>query len=112
MNGITATANDAAGHEFLKGFARIHQGHEVKLTELCNQLRADGVKALHPNDGWVERSDGDTIRFRLAYPRFQMPFNVGDRVAFYGALDDVTIYTVTRKIDSVWFDDKWEAVKA
>lgn len=109
---ITATANDAVGAEFLRGFAQIGKEHDQKLNALCKQLQAEGVKALHPNDGWVTRLDNGVIQFRLAYPRYQMRFGVGDRVAFYNTLEDVTFYRVTRKIDSVWFDDKWEAVKA
>lgn len=112
MNGITATANDDAGHEFLKGFAQVCAEHKQKLDALCKQLRNDGIKALHPNDGWVKRLDKDMIQFQLAYPSFQMRFGVGDRVAFGDTTNGVTIYTVTRKIDSVWVNDKWEAVKA
>lgn len=112
MQRITATANDEAGVEFLRGFSEICKEHKQQSEALCKQLQADGVKALHPDDGWVKRIDENTIQFRLAYPSFEMFFGVGDKVAFGGVTDGVTIYTVTRKIDSVWFNDKWEAVKA
>lgn len=42
------------------------------------QLRAQGVKGAHPDDGWVDRV---TNVVQFAYPRFDDGVEVGDRIA-------------------------------
>lgn len=42
------------------------------------QLRADGVKAAHPDDGWVDREKNAVS---LCYPQFNDGLDIGDRLA-------------------------------
>lgn len=41
-------------------------------------LRKDGVKAAHPDDGWVKR---DQSKVHLCYPQFNDGLGVGDLLA-------------------------------
>lgn len=52
----------------------LHQGEQ----EWIAALRADGVKAAHPDDGWVKR---DENRVHLCYPQFNDNPAVGDLIA-------------------------------
>lgn len=42
------------------------------------ELRAGGVKASHPNDGWVDRA---AYKVHLCYPQFNDGLEVGDLLA-------------------------------
>lgn len=55
------------------------------------RLRAAGVKAAHPDDGWVNR-DRNTVR--LEYPRFNDRPQVGDLIAL-GVPDRYRLVRVT-----------------
>jgi hypothetical protein len=44
----------------------------------CDELREAGIKAAHPDDGWVDR-EANTVR--LEYPQFVGPLAVGDVIA-------------------------------
>lgn len=46
--------------------------------EWIASLRAKGVKAAHPDDGWVDR---DVNRVHLCYPQFDDGLEVGDVLA-------------------------------
>jgi len=41
------------------------------------QLRKDGYKAAHPNDGWVDREKQEV---NLCYPQFNDGVEVGDKI--------------------------------
>ena len=66
------------------------------------QLRSDGVKAAHPDDGWVDR-EKNTIHF--AYPQFDDGVKVGDRIAL-GWPDKWRIVTVTGREDGILLE-RW-----
>ena len=66
------------------------------------QLRSDGVKAAHPDDGWVDR-EKNTIHF--AYPQFNDGVNIGDRIAL-GWPDKWRIVTVTGSADGILLE-RW-----
>ena len=51
---------------------------EQQQAEWIAELRAAGVKAAHPDDGWVDR-DVDTVYF--CYPQFDDGVAVGDLIA-------------------------------
>lgn len=63
--------------------------------EWIRTLRADGVKAAHPDDGWVDRKE-DSINF--AYARFNDGVKPGDRIAL-GDPHKWRIVTVTKIVD-------------
>lgn len=47
-------------------------------SEWVDDLRRRGVKAAHPDDGWVDR-ENDTVQ--LVYPQFNDRPSIGDRIA-------------------------------
>lgn len=51
---------------------------EQQQEEWISGLRAAGVKAAHPDDGWVDR-DANTVCF--VYPQFDDGVNVGNLIA-------------------------------
>lgn len=44
----------------------------------CDELREAGIRAAHPDDGWVDRQ-ANTVR--LEYPQFAGRLEVGDLIA-------------------------------
>lgn len=58
--------------------------------EWIEQLRSKGVKAAHPDDGWVDRVN-NTIHF--AYPQFDDGAGAGDKIAL-GWPDEYRIVTI------------------
>lgn len=59
-------------------FASICRNMESEQEEWIAALRAAGVKAAHPDDGWVDRKN-NTVKF--VYPQFDDGATVGDLVA-------------------------------
>lgn len=51
---------------------------ETTKRDWIAKLRAKGVKAAHPDDGWVDR-ENSTVCF--CYPQFDDGPQVGDRIA-------------------------------
>jgi hypothetical protein len=72
-------------------WAEICHEADRKEDKWIEALRADGVKAAHPDDGWVDR-EADSVYF--AYARFNDGASVGDRIAL-GCADRWRIVTVT-----------------
>lgn len=90
--GIKISSNgSAAGNHFLEVFYRCQQEQQEKEETWIAKLRADGVKAAHPDDGWVDRKC-KTVHF--AYPQFNDGAGVGDRVAL-GTENEYRIVTLT-----------------
>lgn len=77
--------------EVMARWAEICHEADRKEDEWIEALRADGVKAAHPDDGWVDR-ESDSVYF--AYARFNDGVNAGDRIAL-GCADKWRIVTVT-----------------
>jgi len=48
------------------------------MAEWIKRLRSQGVKAAHPNDGWINR---ELKRIDFVYPDFYDGVVIGDRVA-------------------------------
>ena len=46
-------------------------------SEWIKNLRIEGYKAAHPNDGWVNREEN---KIHLAYPQFNDGLQVGDKM--------------------------------
>ena len=72
-------------------WAEICHEDDRKEDKWIESLRAEGVKAAHPDDGWVDR-EADSVHF--AYARFDDGVNVGDMIAL-GCADKWRIVTVT-----------------
>ena len=65
-----------------------------------------GIKAAHPDDGWVDREENKVV---FCYPQFRMQVNVGDLIAL-GWPDKYRIVRVTglrRLITALDNSDKW-----
>jgi hypothetical protein len=102
-SGITVSSNgSAAGNHFLGVFAQCQREMEEEETVWIAKLRAEGVKAAHPDDGWVDRK-GNTVHF--AYPQFNDGAGVGDRIAL-GNAEEYRIVTLTGQAGSVLFN-RW-----
>lgn len=66
--------------------------HPDSTREWIDKLRALGVKAAHPNDGWVDR---DLNRVHLTYPHFAGRLEVGDLLALGSPTYGTRIVRVT-----------------
>lgn len=77
----------------------------AQRAALVAQLRADGVKAAHPDDGWVNRAD-KTVH--LAYPYFNDGLAIGDRLALDHWRDGVRVVRVVGS-EPNRFDSNWPA---
>lgn len=64
--------------DFVALFADIATRHEQEQAEWVAALRAAGIKAAHPDDGWVNRRD-HFVQF--VYPQFNDGAKAGDLVA-------------------------------
>lgn len=56
-------------------------------------LRCQGVKAAHPDDGWVKR---DVNKVHLAYPQFDDAPTVGDLIALGSSRRTTRLVRVTQ----------------
>lgn len=75
-SGITVSHNGSeAGIEFYNGFINAEQTRLQKEAQLKTKLRSMGVKAWHPDDGWVDRQK-NSVKF--AYPEYEMHIEPGD----------------------------------
>jgi len=63
--------------KFVAEFARICDEYRESKETWINQLKAEGYKAAHPNDGWVDRENN---RVKLAYPYFDYGLEAGDKL--------------------------------
>lgn len=91
MIGLCKSNGSEVGHEFLTRWQDScieAQRHEDKWIEM---LRKDGIKAAHPDDGWVNRQDNKVV---LCYPQFNDGVSIGDRICL-GWHDKWRIVTIT-----------------
>ena len=84
--------------EFVALWNRICDKSQLEQDEWIAHLRSAGVKASHPNDGWVDR---DNFTLNLVYPDFDDGVDVGDLVAL-GRPNDYYIVKITKKTDQLW----------
>jgi hypothetical protein len=77
-SGIAVEAYDAVGERFLDSFVSITCQMNREQREWIASLRARGVKAARPDDGWVNRQYS---YFRMQYPAFDDAPGFGDWVA-------------------------------
>lgn len=55
-------------------------------------LKEQGVKAAHPDDGWVDRKNNTVL---LQYPQFDNGVEVGDTIALGGSCGKTSLVRVT-----------------
>ena len=81
------------------------QSHRDEL-EWIEKLRSLGVKAAHPDDGWVNR-ERDSVHF--CYPQFNDGVSEGDLIALGWHFDKARIVKVVRvdKMGSLTSRDSW-----
>lgn len=77
--------------DFMRLWTSICMKQYERETEWIKGLRANGVKASHPDDGWVDREKNE---IHLCYPQFNDGLKVGDRLAL-GTHDKFRIVEVT-----------------
>lgn len=70
---------------------RIERSYREAERDWVKRLRAAGIKAAHPDDGWVKRDDN---KVHLAYPQFNDGLAVGDLLAL-GWQDEWRVVRIT-----------------
>ena len=69
--------NNADNFEFINLYNKICEDYEKEKENWIKELKEQGYKAAHPNDGWVNREDNV---FQLCYPYFEEQIKIGDKV--------------------------------
>lgn len=67
----------SVGLDFVKNYANYQSQYARMEKEWIEMLRRNGIKAAHPDDGWVDRSE-NSIHF--SYPQFNDNPQVGDLI--------------------------------
>ena len=80
-------------HPFAKHFKKICMNNYNKTTEWINKLIAEGYKAAHPDDGWVDRERNEVY---LCYPHFDIGVDVGDKIVL-GCSEKYRVVKITGK---------------
>ena len=76
--GGTVTGNSEVGIRAARGMRDHAEQMAREEAEWVAALRHIGVKAAHPDDGWVNR---ETNEVYLCYPQFNDGLQAGDRLA-------------------------------
>lgn len=63
--------------DLISSWDNIQTKHQSEETGWIAELRSKGIKAAHPDDGWVNR-DNNSIQF--VYPQFNDKPKAGDRI--------------------------------
>lgn len=92
MSSLNYIGLASGDHEFVARWnAGCREQHNVEQQWIAD-LRAKGVKAAQPDDGWVDRNE-NSVKF--AYPQFNDGVQVGDTIAL-GWHDRSRLVKVTR----------------
>lgn len=96
MTHVHATLSDgshvSAHPEHIGRIISVDRQMESERQAWIADLRAQGVKAAHPDDGWVER---ETNKVHLCYPDFNDGLEVGDLLALGWSWADTRIVRIT-----------------
>lgn len=76
-NIIIPTAYTPTGQEFANLFIQAQIDSRKTETFWVDRLVAAGVRAAHPDDGWVDRVNNSLL---LVYPQFNLGVGLGDEV--------------------------------
>jgi len=82
---VTVNFNCEHGHEFVNTYYDVVAKAKERDKKWIKELRDNGVKACHPNDGWVDR---ELNRVHFAYPQFNDGVNVGDKIMLGWSFDE------------------------
>lgn len=106
MNAYIGLARGDAS--FVARWADICRQGQREHDEWVESLRAQGIKAAHPDDGWVDR-EKSTVHF--AYPQFNDGVKVGDQIAlgWPGKHNKTRIVTITAHVPGLFSPetDRW-----
>ena len=64
--------------EFIHTWNEVGKKMEDEERRWIEYLRSQGVKAAHPDDGWVDRENNNVL---LQYPQFNDGVKIGDTIA-------------------------------
>ena len=76
---------------FYEAYRKVIAQNKRDMDDWIKRLKRDGVKAAHPDDGWVDRENDEV---HLEYPNFLRKIEVGDRIAL-GTPKEYRLVTVT-----------------
>ena len=74
IDGLMTTSNPDNFHH-IASYNQICIEYEANEKKWVEELREQGFKAAHPNDGWVDRNNNV---IRLVYPQFDDGAEIGD----------------------------------
>ena len=77
-SGEVLKSNSIPGDEFVITYANICRKVQEEKRVWVDMLRSNGIKAAHPDDGWVNRKEN---KVHFAYPQFDDGISIGDKVA-------------------------------
>ena len=97
--GLCGSNGSVEGNAFQSLWGQVCRDSHEREQQWIRGLRAAGIKAAHPDDGWVNRKD-NTVSFQ--YPQFNDGVKDGDLIAL-GWPDKYRIVRVTKATRS----DKW-----
>lgn len=95
MTATLSTGSVVSGEaQYVEQAIAIDQRFQQEERSWVARLRAQGIKAAHPDDGWVHR---DTNKIHLEYPQFNDGLGVGDLLALgWAHRRDYRIVRVTK----------------
>lgn len=79
-------------HPFGALLAQTIESYKSRQLAWCDEMQKQGVKAVHPDDGWVNR-ERNSVHF--CYPDFNLRPGVGDLIAL-GNREKYRLVRVTR----------------
>jgi hypothetical protein len=77
---------------------------EIAQEKWIRELRARGIKAAHPDDGWVDR-ERNLVFF--AYPHFNDGAKIHDLIALGWHFDKTRIVRIVGKAACRFGEDRW-----
>jgi hypothetical protein len=114
---VTATLSDGStvrGRPDLVALAiQTSNDLDSEKAEWIAQLRSIGIKAAHPDDGWVKRDKSKYHDFvQFCYPQFNDGVKEGDRIAL-GWPDRYRVRIVQRVIVNglIWKHEEYQVIK-
>ena len=90
--------------EMIDNWNKICREQKEEMGKYIAELREKGIKALHPNDGWVNREEN---YFQLVYPDFNDGVNVGDKVMLSFGKGNCERLVIVKDIKTNIFDRKY-----
>jgi hypothetical protein len=88
------------GKSFVATYNRVVQESREAEAAWIADLRERGIKAAHPDDGWVDR-ENNIVTF--CYPQFNSGVTVGDQIAL-GHHDKHRIVEVVERMPKLMLD--------